>query len=103
MIPRVSYRHNLFIVSEVYIGSIGPKSLRFRQPLTLAKRTVTPRELASGGCNGPRKEIMTTDADRPVGDKQNSLTAGRSGPVAFEDASKAGGPVSTGSTAERKD
>ena len=30
MIPRVSYRHNLFIVSEVYIGSIGPKSLRLQ-------------------------------------------------------------------------
>ena len=29
---------------------------------------------------------MTTDAGRPVGDNQNSLTVGARGPVVFEDA-----------------
>src|SRR6202012_376145 len=29
--------------------------------------------------------IMTTDAGRPAGDNQNSLTAGPRGPVVFED------------------
>lgn len=32
-----------------------------------------------------KKEIMTTDAGRPVGDNQNSLTARPRGPVVFED------------------
>lgn len=32
-----------------------------------------------------KKEIMTTDAGRPVGDNQNSLTAGSRGSVVFED------------------
>jgi catalase len=32
-----------------------------------------------------KKEIMTTDAGRPVGDNQNSLTVGPRGPVIFED------------------
>ena len=31
------------------------------------------------------KRIMTTDAGRPVGDNQNSLTVGPRGPVVFED------------------
>ena len=31
------------------------------------------------------KSIMTTEAGRPVGDNQNSLTAGSRGPVVFED------------------
>ena len=31
------------------------------------------------------KKIMTTDAGRPVGDNQNSLTVGPRGPVVFED------------------
>ena len=31
------------------------------------------------------KKIMTTDAGRPVGDNQNSLTAGPRGPIVFED------------------
>jgi catalase len=31
------------------------------------------------------KKIMTTDAGRPVGDNQNSLTVGPRGPIAFED------------------
>src|ERR1700685_726198 len=30
-------------------------------------------------------KIMTTDAGRPVGDNQNSLTVGPRGPVVFED------------------
>src|SRR5882672_6329174 len=32
-----------------------------------------------------KKSIMTTDAGRPVGDNQNSLTVGPRGPVVFED------------------
>src|SRR6202140_4485520 len=32
-----------------------------------------------------KKKIMTTDAGRPVGDNQNSLTVGTRGPVVFED------------------
>jgi catalase len=32
-----------------------------------------------------KKAIMTTDAGRPVGDNQNSLTVGPRGPVVFED------------------
>src|SRR6266404_5392895 len=31
-----------------------------------------------------KKKIMTTDAGRPVGDNQNSLTVGPRGPVVFE-------------------
>ncbi|MGC1168955.1 MAG: catalase, partial [Candidatus Acidiferrales bacterium] len=33
----------------------------------------------------PKHEVMTTDAGRPVGDNQNSLTVGPRGPVVFED------------------
>src|SRR6202795_2336601 len=32
-----------------------------------------------------KKSIMTTDAGRPIGDNQNSLTVGPRGPVVFED------------------
>jgi hypothetical protein len=32
-----------------------------------------------------KKKVMTTDAGRPVGDNQNSLTVGPRGPVVFED------------------
>jgi catalase len=32
-----------------------------------------------------KKQIMTTDAGRPVGDNQNSLTVGPRGPMVFED------------------
>jgi len=32
-----------------------------------------------------KKEIMTTDAGRPVGYNQNSLTAGPRGSIVFED------------------
>src|SRR5260221_11095014 len=32
-----------------------------------------------------KKSIMTTDAGRPVGDNQNSLTVGPRGPIVFED------------------
>jgi catalase len=35
-------------------------------------------------CEG-NKKIMTTDAGRPVGDNQNSLTVGPRGPIVFED------------------
>jgi catalase len=31
------------------------------------------------------RKTMTTDARRPVGDHQNSLTAGSRGPIVFED------------------
>src|SRR5271169_6228985 len=33
----------------------------------------------------PKNTAMTTDAGRPVGDNQNSLTVGPRGPVVFED------------------
>jgi catalase len=33
----------------------------------------------------PKNGVMTTDAGRPVGDNQNSLTVGPRGPVVFED------------------
>jgi len=32
-----------------------------------------------------KNKIMTTDAGRPVGDNQNSMTVGPRGPVVFED------------------
>src|SRR6267143_1873476 len=32
-----------------------------------------------------KRKIMTTDAGRPVGDNQNSLTLGPRGPVVFEE------------------
>src|SRR5437016_8773132 len=32
-----------------------------------------------------KKHTMTTDAGRPVGDNQNSLTVGPRGPIVFED------------------
>ncbi len=32
-----------------------------------------------------KKKVMTTDAGRPVGDNQNSLTVGPRGPIVFED------------------
>ena len=32
-----------------------------------------------------KSKFMTTDAGRPVGDNQNSLTVGPRGPVVFED------------------
>src|SRR6476646_154875 len=32
-----------------------------------------------------KKKIMTTNAGRPVGDNQNSLTVGSRGPIVFED------------------
>ena len=32
-----------------------------------------------------KKEKLTTQAGRPVGDNQNSLTVGPRGPVVFED------------------
>jgi len=31
------------------------------------------------------RKTMTTDAERPVGDNQNSLTVGPRGPIVFED------------------
>src|SRR5260221_4856561 len=31
-----------------------------------------------------KKKVMTTDAGRPIGDNQNSLTVGPRGPVVFE-------------------
>jgi len=32
-----------------------------------------------------KKQVMTTDAGRPVGHNQNSLTVGPRGPIVFED------------------
>src|SRR6202171_754021 len=49
-----------------------------------------PAKVLRGGImadekNENKKQIMTTDAGRPVGDNQNSLTVGPRGPVVFED------------------
>jgi catalase len=35
--------------------------------------------------NEPKPKTLTTDSGRPVGDNQNSLTAGARGPIVFED------------------
>ena len=32
-----------------------------------------------------KSKVMTTDAGRPVGDNQNSITVGHRGPIVFED------------------
>ncbi len=32
-----------------------------------------------------KSKVMTTDAGRPVGDNQNSITIGDRGPIVFED------------------
>src|SRR4030081_3893158 len=62
-----------------------------RPPSTLRSETATARfsrPLPSnwgGSMLEEKKKIMTTDAGRPVGDNQNSLTVGPHGPVVFED------------------
>src|ERR1700688_1272086 len=46
----------------------------------------TPRPtLQAEGVTMSENKRMTTDAGRPVGDNQNSLTVGDRGPVVFED------------------
>lgn len=37
------------------------------------------------GDNAPKRPTMTTNEGNPVGDNQHSITAGKFGPVAFED------------------
>src|SRR5579885_3816499 len=41
--------------------------------------------ISGGKMAEQKKDLMTTDAGRPVGDNQNSLTVGPRGPVVFED------------------
>ena len=55
-----------------------------------ALRDARPGRLSPGGRKSEeeamaeeKKQIMTTDAGRPVGDNQNSLTVGTRGPVVF--------------------
>src|SRR6202795_4882041 len=43
------------------------------------------RTLSAEGVTMSENKRMTTDAGRPVGDNQNSLTVGPRGPVVFED------------------
>src|SRR6202030_3770992 len=43
------------------------------------------RTLPAEGVTMSENKKMTTDAGRPVGDNQNSLTVGPRGPVVFED------------------
>src|SRR5258708_37556579 len=70
----LTYRLCLSPVSNLYIGSIRSCGLQY----SLAP----PQEDLMAD---DKKKVMTTDAGRPVGDNQNSLTVGPRGPVVFED------------------
>src|SRR5258707_10922289 len=70
----LTYRLCLSPVSNLYIGSIRSGGLQY----SLA----APQEDLMAD---DKKKIMTTDAGRPVGDNQNSLTVGPRVPVVFED------------------
>src|SRR5882757_6647445 len=70
----LTYRLCLSPVSNLYIGSIRSGGLQY--PLAAPQEDLMADD---------KKKIMTTDAGRPVGDNQNSLTVGPRGPVVFED------------------
>src|SRR5712671_7256905 len=70
----LTYRLCLSPVSNLYIGSIRSGGLQY--PLAAPREDLMADD---------KKKIMTTDAGRPVGDNQNSLTVGPRGPVVFED------------------
>src|SRR5882762_3263725 len=70
----LTYRLCLSPVSNLYIGSIPSGDLQCC--------FVAPQEDLMAD---DKNKIMTTDAGRPVGDNQNSLTVGPRGPVVFED------------------
>src|SRR3984893_19142237 len=57
--------------------------MRTRSLINTRARTT----LGGGGMHtmSDERKTMTTDAGRPVGDNQNSLTVGPHGPVVFED------------------
>jgi catalase len=55
----------------------GPVSIPYNQPVTL---TILEDHMAE-----EVRKTMTTDAGRPVGDNQNSVTVGDRGPIVFED------------------
>src|ERR1700733_2344725 len=76
------------MIGELYIGSIAAPRLRFIHPRSAARRGTLQRgapEATEEAIMADEKKIMTTDAGRPVGDNQNSLTVGPRGPVVFED------------------
>src|SRR3984885_3608953 len=76
------------MIGELYIGSIAAPRLRFFHPRSVARRGTLQRgahEATEEAIMADEKKIMTTDAGRPVGDNQNSLTVGPRGPVVFED------------------
>src|ERR1700682_5332530 len=52
---------------------------------TLGWPTLLPAASQEESMAEEKKKTMTTDAGRPVGDNQNSLTVGPRGPVVFED------------------
>src|SRR6202011_2713329 len=85
----MSYRPRLSIVWELYIGSIGRETLKSGGPVKKQDLNATGKsaggEIMADEKNENKKQIMTTDAGRPVGDNQNSLTVGPRGPVVFED------------------
>src|SRR5258708_25735625 len=70
----LTYRLCLSPLSNLYIGSIRSGGLEY--PLAAPREDLMEED---------KKRIMTTDAGRPVGDNQNSLTVGPRGPVVFED------------------
>src|SRR5712672_2851417 len=70
----LTYRLCLSPVSNLYIGSIRSGGLQYS--LALPQEDLMADD---------KKKIMTTDAGRPVGDNQNSLTVGARGPVVYED------------------
>src|ERR1700745_584424 len=81
---QISYRQYLSIVSELGIGIVAPP----KTSIWLYRWTgVHPGVVQDSGGQmaEERKQVMTTDAGRPVGDNQNSLTVGARGPVVFED------------------
>src|SRR5580704_484539 len=104
---KPSYRLCLSIVSNLYIGSICPAGVSFARRsfkrrsrlvakscrgfpsrrLKLSPTSRTDIHIVSGGnmSEEKNKKTMTTDAGRPVGDNQNSLTVGPRGPVVYED------------------
>src|SRR5258707_12289222 len=70
----LTYRLCLSPVSNLYIGSIRSGGLQYSLAAPLEDLMADDK-----------KKIMTTDAGRPVGDNQNSLTVVPRGPVVFED------------------
>src|ERR1700676_2917289 len=51
----------------------------------MARERVHQRDICKGELMSAEEKKLTTEAGRPVGDNQNSLTVGPRGPVVFED------------------